>query len=117
MGWNTTVLVMNDALGNIEADKDFGAKLAQAIYALSTSDKGIDVSAVKGGSIHVNAATVIEQHHAGMTALVAVGGNHATPLLLSGAPHHTEAGEVRLLNELAAKHGYTLRRKRLPAKR
>ena len=52
-----------------------------------------------------------------MTALVAVGGNHATPLLLSGAPHHTEAGEVRLLNELAAKHGYTLRRKRLPAKR
>lgn len=74
MGYNTTVVVLNDALSSIENDPEFGKKLVAAIRKCSyyvSPERPIDVSA---GS-HVNAAHVVETHHADATSIVCVGGN------------------------------------------
>jgi hypothetical protein len=80
MGYNTTVIIMNDGLDQIANDPLFGKKLADAIRQLSqrieSGSRGIDVRAGN----HCNPATVIETHHADETVLVAVGGNNATIL-------------------------------------
>ncbi len=115
MGYNTTVVVMNDALDQIRFDKDFGRKLAEAIMGLSLGDdpktgrpyRSQDVSALN----HLNAATVIEQHHASGNAIVAVGGNHATVIGHSFGTHHNPEDRLKIVKELASQLGYSLRRK------
>lgn len=70
MGFNTTVLILNDCLDEIEKDKDFGKKLVRAI--LQVTNRGqIDISVGCCG----NAATVIETHHADYDLYVKIGGN------------------------------------------
>lgn len=105
MGYNTTVVVINDALDQIEKDPEFGRKLARAISEVGGYRKTIDVSAGN----HANAATVVESHHADLTAVVTVGGNlginHFTQ---RGWNHHTEEGQVELLKAWAKRLGYTL---------
>ena len=75
MGYNTTVVVLNDALHVIADDPKFGKKLADAIMQV-TRDNPVSVTANsdKYGS-HGNAATVIETHHADYDVMVKVGGN------------------------------------------
>ena len=112
MGLNSTVIVMNDALGAIEDDPDFGKNLAQAIKR-QVGDHHSHVS-VRAGNHH-NAASVIEQHHANDTAVVAVGGNHASSLgIVAGCDnsHHTDKGKVQVLKRLADQMGYSLHKKR-----
>jgi len=75
MGYNTTVVVLNDALDVIASDPGFGKRLAQAIMAVSRRSTPVDVAAHGDKSIHCNAATVIESHHADYDVLVKVGGN------------------------------------------
>jgi len=74
MGCNTTILVLNDALDQIENDPDFGKNLVRAILTLDR--EGGNVSAGN----HVNAATVIETHHADGNMVVVVGGNRGERL-------------------------------------
>lgn len=76
MGFNTTVVVLNDALGEIRNDPEFGRRLADAIAHVQRG-KPVDVPAhsIKGG-IHCNAAVVIETHHADYMVTVRVGGNY-----------------------------------------
>lgn len=74
MGYNTTVVVMNDALGEIAEDREFGARLARAIREVQRG-KPVDVPAHGKHGVHCNAATVIETHHADYDVLVRVGGN------------------------------------------
>src|SRR6516164_10009149 len=77
VGFNTTMIVLNDALHAIENDKDFGKKVAQAIRDLNLrpdDGRGIDISSGN----NANAATVVEQHHADYSVLCAVGGNCVT---------------------------------------
>lgn len=76
MGFNTTVVVMNDALSDIQRDPDFGKNLAAAILKLGLSNEPRDVHA----GTHVNAATVIETHHADGVFGVLVGGNYGESL-------------------------------------
>lgn len=72
MGFNTTVVVLNDALNEIQKDPDFGRKLAEAIMMSGRMGRHFrDVSA----GCHCNAATVVETHHADQLVMVAVGGN------------------------------------------
>ena len=71
MGYNTTVVVLNDALDQIRDDPEFGQKLYDAILRVQRG-KPVDVSA----GYHCNAATVIETHHADYKVLVEVGGNY-----------------------------------------
>jgi hypothetical protein len=68
MGYNTAVVVMNDALGAIKDDPKFGENLYYAILE-SQRNKQVDVPAysyrdgeVRG--VHCNAATVISGAHA-----------------------------------------------------
>jgi len=119
MGFNTTVIVLNDALGSICGDHEFGKNLTQAIMSLADGRKwGVDVPAYSyvGGEkrgVFANAATVIESHHADMKALVAVGGNCGVQLgnPMFGDPA-TPEGRLALLKQLASDLGYDIRKKR-----
>jgi hypothetical protein len=105
MGFNTTVVVLNDALHEISEDPKFGRKLAEAIMLLGGPHKlHNDVSA--GG--HCNAATVVETHHADELVAVAVGGNTASVLGYGGSYRATDLDVVRTL---AGRLGYTLHKK------
>jgi hypothetical protein len=80
MGYNCTVVVLHDALSYIEQDPEFGRKLAAAItrsfMGESPTSLKRDVSArVPGGGVYVNAAYVVESHHADHNVLVSVGRN------------------------------------------
>jgi len=111
MGYNTTVVVLNDALNEIENDTEFGLKLARAIrhasLGRSATREGLDVRS--GG--HGNAATVVESHHADGTAIVAVGGNHATVLGYTWGSHHTDQNKETIIQHLAKELGYTLKKR------
>jgi hypothetical protein len=113
MGWNTTVLILNDAVHLIEGDKSFPGKLSQAI-ALAGAARGrrdgqVDVSIGN----HLNGCTVVTKHHADQTALIAVGGNHATVVhqTFGNDKHHTAEGQERLLRDWAEAMGFRLVRK------
>jgi hypothetical protein len=118
MGFNTTVVVMNDALSDIANDPDFGKNLADAVSRSCLGDQ-VDVPAYsyrrngydKGWTgVYCNAATVIETHHADQTTLVAVGGNCGTNLGTFW-PYGEGTLEERMLRELADKLGYRLVKK------
>ncbi len=108
MGYNTTVVIMNDALENIKNDKEFGAKLVAAINHLQIDNKPIDVSATSGNITNVNAATVIESHHADDIVVVSVGGNYGKVLGFGG---NYDATKEQMLESLASSMGYRLVKK------
>lgn len=109
MGWNTTVVVLNDALDQIAKDEQFGKKLARAIGEITMHrPHGVDVSAGN----HANAATVIETHHADCTALVSVGGNMGVMQASTfGWCHHEPETQERLLRAWADRLGFAVVRK------
>jgi len=110
MGFNTTVVVHNDALGSIERDPDFGMKLSRAISNLGMrGDKMEDVSA----GCHCNACEVIETHHADSAIAVVVGGNMGIELGYAGnysAMDKDDESKVKMLKTLALNLGYSLRK-------
>lgn len=72
MGYNTTVVIMNDALEAIGKDPEFGKNLKQAVLrAVSAKECPVRV----GSLGHSTAAKVIETHHADVDVLIRVGGN------------------------------------------
>ena len=103
MGYNTTVVVMNDALDQIKNDPEFGRKLAEAVTGLSVPERRRDVSAGN----HANAATVIETHHADQVHAIAVGGNRGVNLGYAGNWRQQD-NEMELLTNLAIQLGYDL---------
>lgn len=116
MGYNTSMIVLNDALGDIAKDADFGAKVRDAVdeLTLRMHVHGIDIHS----GCSVNAATVIEYHHADETAIIAVGGNCASVLHeTNGCDHHEDEFVMRALREIAAKLGYKLVKSRKRAGR
>ena len=108
MGYNATVIVMVDALESIKNDPKFGEKLAASISRVSCYQEREDVSA--GG--YVNAATVIETHHADHTVLVAVGGNYGNVIGTTyGISSHTPEQKLRIIKDIADQLGYNLSKK------
>lgn len=103
MGYNTTIVVMNDALDQIAKDPNFGKNLVAAIeMAKQFPDKRQDVAAGN----HVNAAHVVETHHADTTVLVSVGGNLGLVQARSrGWNHHEVTFQVELLRVWAQRLG------------
>lgn len=73
MGWNTTLLVMNDGLEQLDRDPDAGKKIAEGIMRHdmpryeSTNSIGI--------GNHLNMVQVIASQHADQTQILAVGQN------------------------------------------
>lgn len=103
MGFNTTVVILNDALGSIEEDKDFGKKIAEAV-SLLPRDNNKPVEIPSGWN--ANAAYVIECHHADSTAIIAVGGNCGEVLAYHyGYRINTHEEKVSLLRTLAKQLG------------
>lgn len=107
MGYNTTMIVLNDALDQIRNDKEFGKKVYEASLMVTNRGKQ-DISS--GG--HCNAATVIECHHADHMKLIAVGGNCGQDLGYVGG-YRSEP--LDMLKALASELGYNLVKK--PKKR
>jgi hypothetical protein len=110
MGWNSTLIVLNDALSFIEKDFKFGKSVSDAIAEQHmTLGKRVDISAGNFG----NAASVISQQHADLTQIVAVGGNHGSLLgmVLGGGRHHEQETQLKILKDLAGQLGYDLRKK------
>ena len=111
MGLNTSVIVMNDALSFIRDDGNFNRKLYDAIIRLPP-DRPQDVSA--GG--FVNAATVLETHHASMFRPIWFGANTAVvqDVFVSSYLLYEESKdspEVKLLKAMADKLGYRVVKK------
>ncbi len=112
MGWNTTVVVYNDALNAIKNDPDFGRKLAEAITRRAAGIRAEDHVDVPAGN-HANAAMVVESHHADSTAVVTVAGNLGILQAQTyGWDHHTPEGAERVLRDWADKQGFELVKKR-----
>ena len=103
MGYNTTVVVHNDSLEAIASDKEFGKKLRDAVLHAS-----IETPVSVGALGHVNAAEVIESHHADQMHMVMVGGNIGYDLGYATGdwfdPKDPEAVKVAL-NGVARRHG------------
>ncbi|KKN88763.1 hypothetical protein LCGC14_0243700 [marine sediment metagenome] len=108
MGFNSTVLVLNDRLGEIEREPE---KFVEAMLS------GIYGFGYEQVNFYPGQSTVMSCTHADTVTILAVGGNCATKLgqFHNGGHHHTEEAQVQLLRELADKYGFTLRKK--PAKK
>lgn len=72
MGWNTTVVVLNDYLHQIGGDADFGKNLARAIRRLSSTGGKPYTVAAGGAPV---AAVVVETHDGYEEQGVIVGNN------------------------------------------
>lgn len=108
MGYNTTVVVMVDALDQIEADPKFGKNLVAAIMSTVNEKPGDRLADVRAGN-HINAATVIESHHADQLVPVLVGGN--TGRVMSDAWIGYASGDEAALRNIAERMGYRLVKK------
>jgi hypothetical protein len=118
MGYNTSVIVLNDAMDFIKEDPDFGKNLVDAIQRVRHGETiDIAVRSSRGG-VHCNAVTVIETHHADNTSVVTFGGNCGQVIQTVGGWNlnmNKVEDKVKLLTEMAESVGYTLRKK--PAKK
>lgn len=104
MGYNTSVIVLNDAISNIRKDKDFNQRFADAVSQKIMRDKPIDVSA--GG--HVNAVRIIETHHADIIRPIFVGGNIGNVIDNVHIYWNDNEPELTLLKQLANKLNYRI---------
>ncbi len=113
MGFNTTVVILNDSLYDIENDPDFGKNLAIAINTLSGQSGPISVPS--GGS--GRAASVIETHHSDYAVLIVTGcnsGNNMGTIFPHGRV--TDDKDVKILRGLADKLGYRIAKKPIKKK-
>ena len=109
MGYNATVVVIVDALHEIENDPAFGRNLAQGIRELDMPRHGERSFVHVAARSHSNAAIVIEKHDADFTALIAVGGNLGSVLQTGyGYRHQQREEQVKLLRAWAGKLGFKL---------
>lgn len=110
MGFNSTLVVLNDALGEIENDPNFGRNVAKAIMEMGAYPKpGQHVDIVAGH--HGNAATVVDCHHADSSALILVGGNYGTVVQPHACGWDHENGQEEALRIWADNMGFRLVRK------
>lgn len=111
MGYNTGVLILNDAVGAAQKDpQKFAENLLQALSEHSLRpNEPVDFAIGN----NVNGGTIFYQQHADITGVVAIGGNCTSELLTTynGGRHHTPEYQERLLRELADKLGYRLTKK------
>lgn len=101
MGYQTTIVVLNDAAHMITEDPKFPKKLYDGINAMALRPENpIDVSI--GG--HVNAVQIVAQEHADVMSIIASGGNSGRVI---GHGRWSNSDHT-LLHNLAALHGFKL---------
>ena len=110
MGFNTTVIVLNDALDHIAEDPKFGERLADAVKAKAgiTRTQRIDVPAGN----HGNAASVLDMTHSSGYSVMIIGGNTGKQLgHVSHCRPFDDDGHIEVLRQLADQYGYRLSKK------
>jgi len=110
MGFNSTVLILNDRLSEIEREPErFVKEMVYGIHLSGRPEDQVDFS--PGQSI------VMSCEHADRVTILAVGGNCATIMgkFHNGGHHHTKGDQESLLKMLADEYGFRLVRK--PKKR
>ena len=86
MGYNTSVLILNDTLNVIDNDPGFSKRLVDAICQLR-----------HGKQVQIQSGIVaVETHHNDGYSVVAFGGNTATVLSESLTPYGSEDFKVRI---------------------
>lgn len=106
MGFNSTLVVLNDALEQISEDKEFGQKVKASILR-KYSYRDEDYVNISSGN-HANVAAVVGVHHADEKHLFAIGGNIGWDFGYMGGYRATEE---QMLRAWAAKLGFVLHRK------
>lgn len=103
MGFNSTLVVLNDQLDSIRDDPQFGRKVHDACSRVIMSDEPIRI---------YPGAMAVETHHADGMLVIAVGGNTAKVLGYGGDWRCTPEDMVRSLAD-----GLGFRLVRYPARR
>jgi len=107
MGFNSTILVLNDRLSEIErSPQQFVRNMIAGIMRSGYPDAQVDFSPGQ--------STVMSCEHADVVSILAVGGNCATVLgkFGNGGHHHDEESQIQLVRWLADKYGFRLVKKR-----
>lgn len=99
MGYNATVVVLLDRLSEIEADPEFGRKLADAVryQASFAGAKRGQPGWQRLGNETVGQTQVVEVHHADYSVVVVVGGNTGRVLGQGGGATCTDDEIMRRL--------------------
>lgn len=110
MGFNSTLVICNDAFGAIDRDP--------AGWWLETKRHLVDAMGPEpveyGYGNHANGFWAVSNHHANSVALVAVGGNYPTVFFREHwgvRGHHNEEDKLELLRRAAGQLGYQLTKK------
>ena len=106
MGFNSTLLLLNDQLSSIERNPvAFVKEMLNAISSIGCSGDQQD--------FWPGQSTVMSVSHADTVTVLAVGGNHATVLgrVRNGGKHHTTEDQEFILKRLADEYGFRLVRK------
>lgn len=111
MGFQTTITILNDALCEIDSDPiGWWEKTRTEIM----NHRGNQKPNSYGFKSYSNAFSIASFHHASVTSVIAVGGNHASILgQFHNQGHHTEEYKLELLKKMANELGYSLTKKRV----
>ena len=105
MGYNTTLLLLNDAM--YEIDKNVVGWWEETKLHMSRfHDASFEND--YGFGTHASGFEIAQIAHADVTSLIAVGGNYSTILLaeMGLGSQDTEEGQVKILKAFARKLGY-----------
>ncbi len=109
MGYNSLLFICNDVRSEI--DKDPAAWWERARASLQGYDGDLPSSFGFGRS--ANGFQAVWNQHADLTAMVLVGGNHATVVgsTCNQGRHHDEEDMVAACKAILEKRGYTIRKR------
>jgi hypothetical protein len=111
MGFNSTVVICNDAFSAIDDDPaGWWARTKTAISHAHMGHKPVEY----GFGHHANGFWAVSNHHADQVSLIAVGGNYPTVLFQEhwgNRGHHSDEDKLELLRRAAGQLGYTLTKK------
>lgn len=115
MGFNTGVLILNDALNGVQENpQQFANNFMRAFGKFQQTHAPADFAIGN----HVNGGTVFHMAHADVTGVYAIGGNHTSKLstAYNGGKHYKDEDKVKLLKQLADEMGYSISMKRTKRK-
>lgn len=107
MGFQTSIMLLNDAVDQLKTDTGFGPRLLDAILESSRKEyreRGVDVWLGN----HANACVVLPSQHADNVQIVAVGGNYVRPFGTVWGGWRDMQNNVKLLESLADQMGFKL---------
>lgn len=108
MGYNSTIVLMNDHLHRIAEEPNFGEIVSSAVLSHSCGLRSDAIIRIGGGTQVVGHVAAVD--HADITSVIAVGGYQSTTLtqLYNGGVHSSDDEKLVLLRQLAKEMGYNL---------